>query len=446
VRAKLPALVDVARKAKSEGEPLVVYTHYHGRGIIGAIEDALRGADETLRIERYTGMQSLDARAATVEKFKKGEIDVLIGSQPICTGVDGLQRVCSKMFVMLLPMTHGEWLQLRGRLARKGQREGKVVEILVPFATLRGGPTEDSSDWQRISKKGRIADAAVDGDLPMDYRAAWRGDRGERVHTEVEAQLKRFLERLDEDGAYLKARPRAAPLPIATGGGAAAVAGAGAAEESGDVEGAGAMEVEADAGARAKRAREDGDGDGDGEGEGRRKRARSMPEERTMAWQERMGDLQDDFREAKRLFLDRDNCSSAAANTVVNKFFSWCRDHRLERSRDAAREWLGTQLAGDDELRASVERMQQQARHFVLYSFWQGMNKHRRIGRSVPDDEIRDMVAKELCELWVRRLDALRDILTCGDGACVDFCDQGAIRALGARLTNKERSIMEEWD
>jgi len=40
--------------------------------------------------------------------------DVLIASQIIGTGVDGLQKVCRVLVVNLLPMTHAEWHQLRG--------------------------------------------------------------------------------------------------------------------------------------------------------------------------------------------------------------------------------------------------------------------------------------------------------------------------------------------
>jgi superfamily II DNA or RNA helicase len=64
-----------------------------------AIEKALKElqgpADGSLRIEKFTGQQNLNDRRDILKRFQERKIDVLIGSQPICTGVDGLQGVCN---------------------------------------------------------------------------------------------------------------------------------------------------------------------------------------------------------------------------------------------------------------------------------------------------------------------------------------------------------------
>jgi hypothetical protein len=236
VRAKLPLLVRTCLDARRRGKPVIVYTHYYGGGILEAIEGAL--ADPSayeeraapLTVARFTGLESLREREDTKMRFTghyaghwndsnewvedhprcwvpRETIDVLIGSQPICTGIDGLQTVCSTMFVLLLPMTHGEWHQLKGRLRRKGQTSEKVT-YFVPFAALDGEDgervSEDLADWERIALKGTIADATIDGELPPDQRAKLETSR-----EDVPKQLRRILDRLDEDGAFLANRPLA---------------------------------------------------------------------------------------------------------------------------------------------------------------------------------------------------------------------------------------------
>ena len=56
-----------------------------------------------------------------LEGFLNGDIDVLIGSSAIGTGVDGLQQVCNRLIVNVLPWTAAEFEQLKGRIYRQGQ-------------------------------------------------------------------------------------------------------------------------------------------------------------------------------------------------------------------------------------------------------------------------------------------------------------------------------------
>jgi transcription-repair coupling factor (superfamily II helicase) len=62
-----------------------------------------------------------------LEGFLNGNIDVLIGSSAIGTGVDGLQHVCNQLIINVLPWTHAEFEQLKGRIYRQGQRQDKVT-------------------------------------------------------------------------------------------------------------------------------------------------------------------------------------------------------------------------------------------------------------------------------------------------------------------------------
>lgn len=100
-------------------------------------------------------------------KFLRREIDVLIGTSAISTGVDGLQHVCKKIIFNVLPWTHAEYQQIKGRLYRHGQKQDVTLVIPSTFATING----ERWSWcdgkrQRLEFKRSIADAAVDGWVP----------------------------------------------------------------------------------------------------------------------------------------------------------------------------------------------------------------------------------------------------------------------------------------
>jgi hypothetical protein len=103
-----------------------------------------------------------------VELFKRREIDVLIGSSALGTGVDGLQFVCNRLIVDCLPWTSAGYEQLIGRIYRQGSTFHDV-EVFIPQVVLRNGPDEWSWDRQRLARiryKKTLADAAVDGVVP----------------------------------------------------------------------------------------------------------------------------------------------------------------------------------------------------------------------------------------------------------------------------------------
>ena len=103
-----------------------------------------------------------------LELFKNRELDVLIGSSALGTGVDGLQYVCNRLIVACLPWTSAGYEQLLGRVYRQGGAFHDV-EVFVPQVVLRNGTDEWSWDRQRLARihyKKTLADAAVDGVVP----------------------------------------------------------------------------------------------------------------------------------------------------------------------------------------------------------------------------------------------------------------------------------------
>jgi hypothetical protein len=145
-------------------EKVIIYTQY-----IDGIEDELFRAckDAGLRVGLFTGNSGDDAIGEFVKPH--GKVDVLIASSRISTGVDGLQDVCSKLIINVLPWTRAEYDQLVARVWRQGQRKDRVdVIIPVTFAMVRGKRwSYCESKLHRLAYKKSIADAAVDGVVPQ---------------------------------------------------------------------------------------------------------------------------------------------------------------------------------------------------------------------------------------------------------------------------------------
>jgi superfamily II DNA or RNA helicase len=156
---KLLAITPYLRKGT------VVYSYFTER-MIRPIVEHLEGLGH--RVGTYTGEESVEVREATKEAFLAGRLDILVGSRPVGTGVDGLQKVCNRLIVLSLPWTDAEYTQLKGRIYRQGSVFGEV-EVVVPQVVIPLQEREWSWDRQRmhlIRNKKTLADAAVDGVIP----------------------------------------------------------------------------------------------------------------------------------------------------------------------------------------------------------------------------------------------------------------------------------------
>lgn len=119
----------------------------------------------------YIGEQSTEEREQSKRDFIEGEVDILIASRTIGTGVDGLQNVCNRMVLLTLPWTDSEYTQLKGRIYRQGSKFGDV-EIIIPQVFVDLDDKRWSWDKQRlqlIREKRTLADAAVDGVIPSKH-------------------------------------------------------------------------------------------------------------------------------------------------------------------------------------------------------------------------------------------------------------------------------------
>lgn len=156
-KAKLP---EIRKRIK---EKTIIYTHYL-KNILETLKTEIE--KDGWKVAYFTG----DDKTG-LNSFMEGNADVLIASSSIGTGVDGLQYICNRLIVNILPWTHAEFEQLKGRIYRQGQTR-QEVDIIVPLTHAEVNGEDWSwckSKWDRIQFKKSIADAAVDGIVPEGH-------------------------------------------------------------------------------------------------------------------------------------------------------------------------------------------------------------------------------------------------------------------------------------
>jgi superfamily II DNA or RNA helicase len=156
-RARLPVILSEVRRKT------LIYTYYV-QGIDRILRDALVEAGWSVGF--YTGEDK-----SGLEAFIEGDLDVLIGSSAISTGVDRLQHVCNRLIVNVLPWTAAEFEQLKGRIFRQGQASDRVTLVIpLTYSEVNG----ERWSWceakmQRLRFKKSVADAVVDGVVPEGH-------------------------------------------------------------------------------------------------------------------------------------------------------------------------------------------------------------------------------------------------------------------------------------
>jgi hypothetical protein len=121
--------------------------------------------------------------------------------------VDGLQNVCNKLIINVLPWTNAEFEQLKGRIYRQGQARDKVTMVIpITFANVNGQRWSwCDSKMQRLRFKKSIADAAVDGVVPEGHL---------RTPAQAMQDVMGWLKRLDAGDVQVIERPKIrVPLP-----------------------------------------------------------------------------------------------------------------------------------------------------------------------------------------------------------------------------------------
>jgi superfamily II DNA or RNA helicase len=189
----------------------LIYTHYV-EGMVEPLRKAI--AASGYKVGLFTGIEDTKERDSAKQKFIAREIDILIGTAPIGTGVDGLQYVCDRLIIASLPWTHAEYEQLVGRIYRQKSSFAKV-EVIIPQVILDHQGDIWSWDrqyrWSRIQWKKSLADTAIDGVIPKGELASEKV-----VLQKAGAALQTWIDRVESGDIYeINREELRVPLPEA---------------------------------------------------------------------------------------------------------------------------------------------------------------------------------------------------------------------------------------
>lgn len=144
---------------------VLIYTHYTS-DFIQPIREFVESKGFTTAI--YS--DNRDSRDNELLRFRCGDADIMIASDPVNTGVDRLQEVCDTMILITLPWTNADFEQLKGRIYRQGMDKDTVVTLIIPQVIVKDVEGKDWSwDKQRfdvIKSKKSLADCVIDGVIP----------------------------------------------------------------------------------------------------------------------------------------------------------------------------------------------------------------------------------------------------------------------------------------
>ena len=144
---------------------VLIYTHY--------TSDFIQPIREFVERKGFTTAlysDNIDNRDIELVRFRKGEADIMIASDPVNTGVDRLQEVCDTMILITLPWTNADFEQLKGRIYRQGMNRDVSISIIIPQVIVTDVDGKEWSwDKQRfdvIKSKKSLADCVIDGVIP----------------------------------------------------------------------------------------------------------------------------------------------------------------------------------------------------------------------------------------------------------------------------------------
>jgi len=200
----LPPKLELVRPDIRPGT--LIYTHY-----VDGMVYPVRSFVERMgyRVGLYTGGDKTG-----LEDFLTGRVDVLIGSKPVGTGLDGLQTRCDQIIMLSLPWTSAEYEQIVGRVRRQGSAFGSV-RIVVPQVNLDHDGDVWSWDGRRMDTirfKRTLSDCALDGSIPEVARISPK-----ELEERGRVALEKWIERVrGGEAAVGVERPRLRiPLPPA---------------------------------------------------------------------------------------------------------------------------------------------------------------------------------------------------------------------------------------
>jgi hypothetical protein len=171
----------------------IIYTHY-----VEDLDDIIYDYLSNLgfKVGVYTGnIISKKLRDDVLSDFINDKYDILLGSRPISTGVNGLQKISDRIIILSLPWTNAELEQLIGRVNRKGSIF-KEVDVIIPLVEIKNNDKTfnwDKNKYDLVTYKATIANAAVDGIVPDKLIPS-----KDKLITDANDKLDQWLDRLKQ--------------------------------------------------------------------------------------------------------------------------------------------------------------------------------------------------------------------------------------------------------
>jgi SWI/SNF-related matrix-associated actin-dependent regulator 1 of chromatin subfamily A len=155
-----PAVKFVRDLVLPESEKLVLFA-YH-LDLIGAVADEL----ERYGVSVVKGGMTAEQKQAAVDRFvNEPSCRILLGQiNAVGTGVDGLQRVCSRAIFLELDWSPGTMTQCEDRLHRIGQED---ENILIQYLVFSG--SIDCRIANRLLEKQDVLEKATFGNTSVDW-------------------------------------------------------------------------------------------------------------------------------------------------------------------------------------------------------------------------------------------------------------------------------------
>lgn len=173
----------------------IVYSNWVD-GMAEFLENSIRSWGYS--VECYNGKSGgKEEREEIKEAFINKKINVLVCSQPISTGVDGLQTRSNKLIYVSLPWTYDDKTQTDGRLYRQGSAF-KSIDVVIPQVTITR-PDGSVWSWDKgrlddIENKRSLSASVLDGYLQDSKRLS----RERLMKLALEALKLGFEENTDE--------------------------------------------------------------------------------------------------------------------------------------------------------------------------------------------------------------------------------------------------------
>jgi len=200
LRSKLDAVLPYINTSLGK---TIIYTHLV-KDIDKAICEYL--TEKGFKVGLYTGNESELNRESALNEYINGDIDVLVASRPIATGVDGLQKISDRLIILSLPWTFAELIQLIGRINRTGSIFWETgIDVIIPLVSIGGIGHSFRWDYRKynlITYKKTIANAVVDGIIPKKIVKS-----KEEIISYADDSISEWIERIKErDAAELKTK------------------------------------------------------------------------------------------------------------------------------------------------------------------------------------------------------------------------------------------------